>query len=82
LPNIASKKWIYNQYDSMVGTVNESTNRPSDAAVVKIKGTNRSLALTVDCNSRYIYADPRKGTAIAVSEAARTSPVVEEFPLV
>jgi phosphoribosylformylglycinamidine synthase II len=71
LPNIASKKWIYNQYDSMVGTVNESTNRPSDAAVVKIKGTNRSLALTVDCNSRYIYADPRKGTAIAVSEAAR-----------
>lgn len=70
-PNIASKKWIYNQYDSMVGTVNQSTNNPSDAAVVAIKGTNRSLALTVDCNSRYIYADPDKGTQIAVAEAAR-----------
>jgi len=55
----------------MVGTVNQSTNRPSDAAIVQIKGTNRSLALTVDCNSRYVYADPEKGTAIAVSEAAR-----------
>ncbi|HYG16487.1 MAG TPA: phosphoribosylformylglycinamidine synthase subunit PurL, partial [Bacteroidia bacterium] len=43
LPNIASKRWVYNQYDSMVGTVNESTNLPSDAAVVKIKGSNKSL---------------------------------------
>ena len=48
LPNIASKQWVYNQYDSMVGTVNQSTNRPSDAAVVMVKGTNKSLALTVD----------------------------------
>ncbi len=71
LPNIASKRWVYRQYDSMVGTVNQSTNRPSDAAVVQIKGTDRSLALTVDCNSRYVYADPEQGTAIAVSEAAR-----------
>jgi len=70
-PNIASKRWIYEQYDSMVGTINESTNLPSDAAVVKIVGTNKSLALTVDCNSRYVYADPNKGTQIAVSEAAR-----------
>jgi phosphoribosylformylglycinamidine synthase len=70
-PNIASKRWIYNQYDSMVGTVNQSTNRPSDAAVVKIKGSNRSLALTVDCNSRYVFADPDKGTQIAVAEASR-----------
>lgn len=70
-PNIASKRWVYNQYDSMVGTVNQSTNKPSDAAIVKIKGTDKSLALTVDCNSRYIFADPEKGTAIAVSEAAR-----------
>jgi len=70
-PNIASKRWIYNQYDSMVGTVNQSTRKRSDAAVVKIKGTNRSLAMTVDCNSRYVYADPQKGTAIAVAEAAR-----------
>lgn len=70
-PNIASKRWIYNQYDSMVGTVNQSTNQPSDAAVVKVKGSDKSLALTVDCNSRYIYADPDKGTQIAVAEAAR-----------
>ncbi|MCB9260749.1 MAG: phosphoribosylformylglycinamidine synthase subunit PurL [Flavobacteriales bacterium] len=71
LPNIASKRWVYRQYDSMVGTVNQSTNQPSDAAVVQIKGTNRSLALTVDCNSRYVYANPEEGTAIAVAEAAR-----------
>lgn len=71
LPNIASKKWVYRQYDSMVGTVNQSTNNSSDAAIVKIKGSKKSLALTVDCNSRFVYADPEKGTAIAVSEAAR-----------
>lgn len=70
-PNIASKRWVFNQYDSMVGTVNQSTNIPSDAAVVKIKGTNKSLALTVDCNSRFVYADPETGCAIAVTEAAR-----------
>jgi len=71
LPNIASKKWIYEQYDSMVGTKNMTTNRPSDAAVVNIKGTNKALAMTVDCNSRYVHADPEIGTMIAVSEAAR-----------
>ncbi len=71
LPNIASKRWIYRQYDSMVGTINQSTNRPSDASVVKIRDTERSLALTVDCNSRYVYANPQVGAAIAVSEAAR-----------
>jgi phosphoribosylformylglycinamidine (FGAM) synthase-like enzyme len=54
-----------------VGTVNQTTNAPSDAAVVKVKGTNKSIAMSVDCNSRYIYADPFKGTMIAVSEAAR-----------
>lgn len=70
-PNIASKKWVFNQYDSMVGTVNQSTNKATDAAVVKIRDTERSLALTVDCNSRYIHADPEKGTSIAVAEAAR-----------
>ena len=71
LPNIASKRWVYRQYDSMVGTVMQSTNKATDAAVVKVKGSNKSLALTVDCNSRYIYADPDKGTQIAVAEAAR-----------
>ena len=71
LPNIASKKWVYEQYDSMVGTRTMTTNRPSDAGVVNIKGTNKALAMTVDCNSRYVNADPEIGTMIAVSEAAR-----------
>jgi phosphoribosylformylglycinamidine synthase len=70
-PNIASKRWIYEQYDSMVGTRTMTTNRPSDAGVVNIKGTNKALAMTVDCNSRYVHADPEVGTMIAVSEAAR-----------
>lgn len=70
-PNIASKRWVYEQYDSMVGTKNMTTNKPADAAVVNIKGSNRGLAMTVDCNSRYVNADPEVGTAIAVSEAAR-----------
>ncbi|MFM2017870.1 MAG: hypothetical protein RL007_1526 [Bacteroidota bacterium] len=70
-PNIASKRWVFNQYDSMVGTVNMSTNAPSDAAIVNIKGSDKALALKVDCNSRYVNADPEQGCAIAVSEAAR-----------
>ena len=71
LPNIASKKWVWEQYDSMVGTLNRTTNRPSDAGVVSVRGSKKGLALTVDCNSRYVQADPEVGTAIAVSEAAR-----------
>ncbi len=71
LPNIASKRWVYEQYDSMVGIANTNINEKSDAAIVRIKGTETCLALTVDCNSRYIYADPYKGTMMAVSEAAR-----------
>lgn len=71
LPNIASKRWIYNQYDSMVGTINQTTNRPADGAVVKVKGSDKSLVLTVDCNPRFVYADPHNGTAMAVAEAAR-----------
>jgi phosphoribosylformylglycinamidine synthase len=70
-PNIASKKWVTEQYDTMVGTGNMSTNFPSDAGIYNIKGTNRAIAMTVDCNSRYVKADPEKGTSIAVSEAAR-----------
>jgi phosphoribosylformylglycinamidine synthase len=70
-PNIASKRWVYEQYDSMVGTKNMTTNRPSDAAIVNVKGTNKAIAMTVDCNSRYVNADPEIGTMIAVSEAAR-----------
>jgi len=70
-PNIASKRWVTDQYDSMVGTATMTTNRPSDAAVVAVKGTDKAIALTVDCNSRYVNADPQKGCAIAVAEAAR-----------
>lgn len=71
LPNIASKRWVYEQYDSMVGTGNTHTNEPSDAAVVRIHGAQKALAVTTDCNSRYVFADPYKGAMIAVSEAAR-----------
>jgi phosphoribosylformylglycinamidine synthase len=71
IPNIASKKWIYTQYDSMVGAGTASTNNPSDAAIVIAKPTNKGLALTTDCNSRYVFADPYKGAMIAVAEAAR-----------
>ena len=70
-PNIASKQFVYNQYDSMVGTANTNTNAPSDAAVVLAKETGKALAITVDCNSRYVYANPNVGAMIAVSEAAR-----------
>jgi len=69
--NIASKRWISEQYDSMVGIVNTSTNNPSDAAVIRLEGTKKHLALTVDCNARYVWADPFVGGQIAVAEAAR-----------
>ena len=71
IPNIASKRWVYEQYDSMVGAGTASTNAPSDAAIVLAKPTNKALALTTDCNSRYVFADPYKGAMIAVAEAAR-----------
>jgi phosphoribosylformylglycinamidine synthase subunit PurL len=71
VPSIASKRWIYTQYDSMVGTGNTTTNNPSDAQVVVAKPTKKALVLTTDCNSRYVFADPHRGAMIAVSEAAR-----------
>lgn len=70
-PNIASKRWVYEQYDSMVGTLNMSTNKPSAAAIVNLKDSDRALALSVDCNSRYVNANPEVGCAIAVAEASR-----------
>tara|TARA_B110000211_G_scaffold38795_1_gene39584 strand:+ start:909 stop:3146 length:2238 start_codon:yes stop_codon:yes gene_type:complete len=69
--NIASKRWVYEQYDSMVGTLNMSTNGPTDAAIVNLKGTDKALAMTVDCNARMVNANPEEGTAMAVAEAAR-----------
>ncbi len=71
LPNVASKRWISVQYDSTVGAANTSTNAPSDAAIVLAKGSDKALAVTVDCNGRYAFADPYKGAMIAVAEAAR-----------
>jgi len=70
-PNIASKRWVTDQYDSMVGTATVTTNQPCDAAVVAVKGTDKAIVLTLDCNSRYVYADPEVGCEIAVAEAAR-----------
>ncbi|MCB0849074.1 MAG: phosphoribosylformylglycinamidine synthase subunit PurL [Bacteroidetes bacterium] len=70
-PNICSRRWVYTQYDSMVGTVNMSTNRPSDAAIVNVRNSKKAIAVTVDCNARYVYADPETGCSIAVAEAAR-----------
>jgi phosphoribosylformylglycinamidine synthase subunit PurL len=69
-PTIASKEWVYQQYDYMVRT-NTVVAPGSDAAVLRIRGTNKALAMTTDCNSRYIYLDPETGGKIAVAEAAR-----------
>lgn len=71
LPDIASKRWIYTQYDSMVGTGNAGYNAPSDAAISLVKETEKALAMTTDCNGRYVFSDPNKGAMIAVAEAAR-----------
>ena len=70
-PTIASKRWVYEQYDTMVRTNNMTTNAPSDAGVVLLKETGKALVVTVDCNGRYVHADPHTGAMIAVSEAAR-----------
>jgi phosphoribosylformylglycinamidine synthase len=70
-PNIASKRWVYEQYDHTVRTGNTNTNDPADATIVRLKGADKSLAVTVDCNSAYVHVDPYKGAMIAVSEAAR-----------
>ncbi|MRG88054.1 phosphoribosylformylglycinamidine synthase subunit PurL [Salinibacillus xinjiangensis] len=69
-PTIASKEWVFDQYDYMVRT-NTVVAPGSDAAVLRIRGTNKALAMTTDCNSRYLYLDPEEGGKIAVAEAAR-----------
>lgn len=69
-PTIASKEWVYEQYDHMVRT--STVVAPgSDAAVIRIRGTQKALAMTTDCNSRFIYLDPYEGGKLAVAEAAR-----------
>jgi phosphoribosylformylglycinamidine synthase II len=69
-PTIASKRWVYQQYDHTVRT-STVVGPGSDAAVVRIRGTDRAVALATDCNGRYVYLDPRVGAGIAVAEAAR-----------
>jgi phosphoribosylformylglycinamidine synthase subunit PurL len=69
-PTIASKEWVYDQYDYQVRTSTVVTPG-SDAAVVRIRGTKKALAMSTDCNSRYLYLDPEVGGKIAVAEAAR-----------
>jgi phosphoribosylformylglycinamidine synthase len=69
--NIASKRWVFEQYDTTVRTNTVVGPGPSDAAVVRLKGTSRALAVKTDCNGRYVYLNPRRGGQIAVAEAAR-----------
>jgi phosphoribosylformylglycinamidine synthase subunit PurL len=69
-PTIASKRWVYRQYDSTVRT-NTVVGPGSDAAVLRLRGTRRAIAATVDCNGRYVYLNPYRGGLIAVAEAAR-----------
>lgn len=70
-PNIASKRWIYEQYDHTIGANTRVGGGRSDAAVVRVPGTRKALAMTVDCNSRYVAIEPRRGAALAVLEGAR-----------
>jgi len=79
-PNLCSREWVYRQYDQLVG--GNTVVRPGgDAAVVRLDGTQRALALTVDCNSRYCQLDPYLGAVLAVVEAARNLVAVGARPL-
>jgi phosphoribosylformylglycinamidine synthase len=79
-PNLCSRAWVYRQYDHTVGA--STVIRPgSDAAVVRVKGTHLALALSSDCNSRYVYLDPRQGAALAVAESARNVACAGARPL-
>ncbi len=79
-PNIASKRWVYEQYDSMVRTNNVALAF-SDAAIVFIKDSTKALALKTDCNSRYVYLNPRLGGKIAVAESARNVACTGALPI-
>jgi phosphoribosylformylglycinamidine synthase len=70
-PTIASKRWVYNQYDTTVRTNTVIAAGAGDAGVLRIRKTRKGIAATVDCNSRYVYLNPRRGAMIAVAEAAR-----------
>ena len=70
-PNISSKRWVFEQYDTMVRTNTVNLPGGTDSGVVRIKGTRKGLAVKTDCNGRYVYLNPRRGGQIAVVEAAR-----------
>jgi phosphoribosylformylglycinamidine synthase len=79
-PNLASKEWVYRQYDSFVGG-NTVVQPGSDAAIIRLKGTPKGIGLTVDCNSRYCLLDPYRGAQIAVAEGARNLAVSGARPV-
>jgi len=79
-PGIASKEWVYRQYDQQVG-INSLVLPGSDAGVLRIKGARIGVAVTTDCNARFVYLDPRAGAAMAVAEAARNVSVSGARPL-
>jgi phosphoribosylformylglycinamidine synthase subunit PurL len=78
-PNIGSRRWIYRQYDTTVRT-NTVVAPGGDAGVLRVRGTRRGIAATVDCNGRYCYLNPRRGAMIAVAEAARNIACVGARP--
>ena len=79
-PNLASRRWIWEQYDSQVGA--DTVQRPGgDAAVVRVHGTKKALAITTDCTPRYVYADPVEGGKQAIAEAYRNLCAVGAKPL-
>lgn len=80
-PNIASKRWIYQQYDHMVRTNSLTLPGQSDAGIIRIKGTKKALSVKTDCNGRYVYLNPRRGGQIAVAEAARNVACTGAIPL-
>jgi phosphoribosylformylglycinamidine synthase len=79
-PTIASKRWVYRQYDHMVRT-NTLVLPGMGAGVVRVKGTDRALAMSVDCNSRFVYLDPFAGAQLAVAEAARNVACAGGLPI-
>ena len=79
-PNIASKRWVFEQYDTMVRT-NTVINAGHDAAVIRLKNTSKALAAKTDCNGRYVHLNPRRGAQIAVAEAARNVVCVGARPV-
>ncbi|MBI2527650.1 MAG: phosphoribosylformylglycinamidine synthase subunit PurL [Candidatus Rokubacteria bacterium] len=79
-PTVASKEWVYRQYDQQVG-INTLVLPGSDAGILRVKGTPKAVAVTADCNARLTYLDPRRGAAMAVAEAARNLTVSGARPL-